>query len=216
MNSGYFDVRDSCRKNLVPYTLRAVNRLSLPSWPRILDMGCGTGVTTIRLAETIKGTICAVDADPVSLRHLRHKIHISGINERITVIEGSLLDPDILREEFDLILAEGLLNEISFEKGLQALLRYSRNGGFLIIHDEFRDDKLKREKFHELGLLLVDSFLLDEKIWWEEYFDCLEKEIRNRGEDELFARELREIETYRNDPLSCRSIYYILQNRGEE
>jgi ubiquinone/menaquinone biosynthesis C-methylase UbiE len=214
MKTGNLDVRDYCRQNLVPYTLKAVNQVSLPSWPGILDMGCGTGVITIHLAKKITGTICAVDNDPVCLRHLRHKIHTSGMNEWITVIEGSLLEPGILSEKFDLVLAEVLLNVTGFENGLSALLQYTKDSGFLIIHDEFSNDEEKRARFRELGLILADSFILDETVWWEEYYGCLEREIEKRGEDELFKRELREIEMYREDPSSCKSIYYILHKTG--
>jgi hypothetical protein len=62
---------------------------------------------------------------------------------------------------------------------------------------------------------------LNEKIWWDEYYGCLEKKIKDcekeitdaKNGDELFRREKYEIEMYKKDPLSCRSIYYVLKRK---
>ncbi|TFH39992.1 MAG: hypothetical protein E4G96_08315 [Chrysiogenales bacterium] len=59
---------------------------------------------------------------------------------------------------------------------------------------------------------LLGSFLLDETIWWREYVSPLEERIRERKDDDLFESELKEIEQYRLDPGSFRSVYYVLQN----
>ncbi|HPS58623.1 MAG TPA: class I SAM-dependent methyltransferase [Spirochaetota bacterium] len=212
MNDDITAIRDELRKNLNVYTLRAFSLIRDIDNPAILDVGCGTGVPSLALVERCNGTIFAVDSDIDSVNRFREKVRILGLEERIRVAHGSVFDHSLINRKFDIVLAEGLLNVVGFEAGLAELRHYARSGGFIIIHDELKDDPGKRLIFNEQNLVLLGSFTLDENIWWNEYFACLEKRIHALEDKSQFKKDLEEIEACRRDPESCRSVYYILRS----
>lgn len=64
-------------------------------------------------------------------------------------------------------------------------------------------------------LKLLNSFELDETVWRNEYYACLEKSIESVADKELFQNEMMEIREYRKNPEKFRSIYYILEKQDE-
>ena len=68
MNKEYFEIKDNCRKGLLKYLTKAI---SIIENPRILDVGCGSGVPTLMIAEKFNGKITAVDTDTKSIDILR-------------------------------------------------------------------------------------------------------------------------------------------------
>ena len=99
---------------------------------------------------------------------------------------------------------------IGFETGLLMLIKYLKAIGYLIIHDEFKNDREKKDIFKKHNLELLNSFVLDENVWWDDYYGCLEKSIIKENE-ELFAREVNEIIEFKKNPEIFRSIYYVLK-----
>jgi len=47
----YFNIRDRCRMRLVKYLEQILNDLPEFANPKMLDIGCGSGVPTLWLAE---------------------------------------------------------------------------------------------------------------------------------------------------------------------
>ena len=101
---------------------------------RILDAGCGTGVSTDYLAHLNPGSeILAVDISAGTLEVARERLRRSGAAERasVRVEQRSLLD---LEGEgpFDYINSVGVLHHLREpEAGLQALARLLKPGGLL-------------------------------------------------------------------------------------
>ena len=204
-------IRDHCRKKLIPYTLKALAELPTMEEPRILDMGCGTGVPALALLETYPGSLWAVDTDSESLEWLREKAQTRNITDRINIIQASLLDVSLPGESFDIVLAEGLLNVVGFEKGLPALVRFLKPGGYLILHDELKDDEGKRRTFAGHHLEVLRTIELDANVWWQDYYACLEALIQKEETISLYERELSEIADIKNHPEQFCSVYYVLQ-----
>jgi SAM-dependent methyltransferase len=212
MKTDIFEIRDECRKKLSRYTVQAYSLIPEIDNPGILDIGCGTGVSSLELIKKINGIIYAVDPDLPSIDRLRQKVSHLNLNHRIQIYNDSIFNTGIFKDKFDIVLAEGLLNIIGFEKGLSLLTGHVKKGGFLIIHDELKDDSDKRILFENYKLKLLDSFILDENVWWNEYYCCLEEKIKALKRDDLFKGELEEIAGYRKNPLEFRSIFYILKS----
>ena len=68
--------KDSLRKHLLKYTRKAFRMLPQLDKPRILDMGCGSGVPTLELARLSKGEITGIDIDQRSLYRLTRRIGV--------------------------------------------------------------------------------------------------------------------------------------------
>jgi hypothetical protein len=129
------------------------------------------------------------------------------------VLNDSLLNLSKFKLKFNIILAEGVLNVVGFDRGLRILLENLKNPGYLIIHDEYQNDSQKRMRFNKNQLDLVASFKLDKNIWWNEYYSCLEKKIDEIGNNSLFHKEINEINEYKINSEKFESIFYVLKNR---
>ncbi|MCP9916848.1 class I SAM-dependent methyltransferase [Cyanobium sp. ATX 6F1] len=110
---------------------------AVPEWPeplRILDAGCGTGVSTDYLAHLNPGAeILAVDISPGTLEVARERLRRSGAAGRasVRIEQRSLLD---LAGEgpFDYINSVGVLHHLKQpQAGLRALAELLRQGGLL-------------------------------------------------------------------------------------
>jgi len=210
LNTSIHEVKDKCRRNLNKYTIKAFSFIPEIDNPLILDIGCGTGEPTLALAEHSNGHFYAVDADISCISFLKEKVNTLNYADRIEVIHASVFDIDIM-QKFDVVIAEGLLNVIGFEEGLPILTKFLKQKGYLIIHDELHNDVEKKALFQRHNLELLNSFELDESIWWNDYYFYLEHSIKHVNKQLLFAAEIKEIEDFKKNPQIFRSIYYVLQ-----
>ena len=76
-------------------TKRAYEILTdLPKVPRILDVGCGTGIQTVELARISGGRITAVDLYPQFLESLEKNGKEAGVLDRIEILQGDMFKLD--------------------------------------------------------------------------------------------------------------------------
>jgi len=207
----YFEIKDWCRRNLIRYTLKAFSTIPEIDRPLILDLGCGTGESTLALLGVCDGYVYAVDSDEKSLACLENKADLLNLSNRIKIIHDTALNTDLFDLRFDLIIAEGILNVIGFGKGLEIIIKLLKNDGYAIIHDELRDDEEKRITFERNALKVLTKFELDEAIWWNDYYASLEESIKSVGNPDLFQNEIQEINEYKSNPEKFRSIIYVLE-----
>ena len=79
------------RENLLKYTRKAYQMIPTIMNPRILDIGCGSGVPTLELARISEGNIIAIDVNQDQLEILRKASARSGFSEQITIMNISML-----------------------------------------------------------------------------------------------------------------------------
>lgn len=60
--------------------------------PRILDIGCGSGVPTMELARLGQGEVIGIDIDQPALDKLTKKIREAGFSNRVQAVNCSILD----------------------------------------------------------------------------------------------------------------------------
>ena len=214
MNKEYFGIKDNCRKGLLKYLEKAISIVPIIENPQILDAGCGSGVPTLFVAEKFNGKITAIDSDTKSISILREKVKELNLSNKVNLSNCSLFDIKANNNQFDLIIAEGLLNVVGFQKGFLRIIKLLKRDGFIIIHDEFQNQNKKIEFMENNDCKVLDSFVLDEHIWWNDYFKCLENEINSSSNKEflkLFKSDLREIKMFKKNPSKCISVYYIIE-----
>ena len=209
----YLNIRDRCRMQLVKYLDQVLNELPGINNPNILDIGCGSGVPTLWLAEKYVGTITAIDTDKKLLDFLEHKIKRNKPSCIIETKNVSFFDLLSEPECFDLILAEGFLNVVGFEIGFKRVMEKLKPGGYFIIHDEYKDNDLKKTLIQKNNCEIIKSLLLDETSWWKDFYGQLEMEIsamENVHLRGLFINEMKEIDQYKRNPFLFKSIYYVV------
>jgi 2-polyprenyl-3-methyl-5-hydroxy-6-metoxy-1,4-benzoquinol methylase len=106
--------------------------LQLPSDARILEIGCGSGLTSVHLAR--EGyTIQAIDSVDAMVEATRQHAREAGVSHRVIVSKRDVFDLRYPENSFDLILKIGVVPWLlSLNKALREVARVLRPGGCLI------------------------------------------------------------------------------------
>jgi ubiquinone/menaquinone biosynthesis C-methylase UbiE len=210
---------DDLRASLSKYTRKAFRLLPRLVKPRILDIGCGSGVPTIELARLSEGQIIALDIDESALDKLNKKIEEEGLGDRVKPVKCSMFEMDFPDESFDVIWAEGSISRIGFENGLREWRRLLKPKGCLVIHDAITNIKKKLEVIPSCGYDLLGYFVLREDVWWIDYYGPLEKRVQELSakydEDPEILRVLDkkrdEIEMVKKNPRDYSSVFFVMR-----
>ena len=215
------DAKDRVRERLCKFTTKAFQMVPKMDRPRMLDVGCGSGEPTLKLAELGHGHAVGLDIDRDAIERFKRKITESGLSGRVEALSCSMSDMDFPKESFDIIWAEGSIDCIGFKRGLVEWGRLLKPGGCLAIHDHNRDLTQKLSDISTSGYELLGYFKLDEQTWKKEYFFPMQKlinETRSKCADDgdmlaLLDREQQEINVFKTDPASCCSVFFIMRKR---
>lgn len=194
-------------------TLRALQ--ALPNAPeKILDIGSGTGASTIVLAQSTPAQITALDNQPGSLNTLQERAATLGL-ENIATCCASMEDMPFEPESFDLIWCEASAYAIGFENAVKAWRPLIRSGGHMVISelvwndgshpDELTDfwkkeypdmqyltDRIQQAK--SAGYEVIEQFPLP-KSSWDAYADPLKERIKIHAEELKDSAALADLKT---------------------
>jgi len=211
--------KDKIRKRLLIYTRKAFKMLPKMGNPRILDVGCGSGIPTIELARLSRGEVLGIDIDQAALDRFIENIKNARLTSRVLAANCSMFDMDFADESFNIIWSEGSVYAIGFERGLLEWRRFLIPGGFMVIHDEQGNIREKLEQISNCGYQLVGHFMLNIETWLNEYFIPLGNliaEFRTKYIDntETF-KELNqaqfELDAFKRNPELNSSVYFVMR-----
>jgi SAM-dependent methyltransferase len=216
---GFYDLLDTLRQPFLAYLNQAFQHLPPIDKPRILDIGCGSGVPTLELARISGGEVTGIDIDREALQRLRDKVEVAGLANRITIVEGSLKRMDFPAGRFDILWSEGSIFVIGFTKGLKTWHHFLKPKGYLVVHDAAEDLDKKINDVPKCGYHLVEWFALDDNMWWLNYYEPLKHEVQrirhsNPTDPELnkaLDQAEQEIQGYSKHPERYWSVYFIMQ-----
>jgi SAM-dependent methyltransferase len=101
-------------------TREALRRLpALPAAPRVLDLGCGTGRSSLVLAAALRTKVIAVDLHQPFLDRLRATARERGLEHLIEPRCADMAAPGVPPGSVDLLWSEGALYLLGFEDGLR-------------------------------------------------------------------------------------------------
>jgi cyclopropane fatty-acyl-phospholipid synthase-like methyltransferase len=209
----YYKIKDVCRQGLIKYLAKACLKLPRLNNHNILDIGCGSGVPTLWLSENFLGNITALDADYKAIAYLNEKLNGRNLQNRI---KTSCVNFDEFKSEngcYNMILAEGFLNVVGFETGFLKMKDFLCDKGILVIHDEYKDHFSKLEFIDKNNFTIIDTLILNEHEWWNDYYRQLEREINGISDNDIkkmFKSDIEELKLYKTNPTLFQSIYYIV------
>jgi ubiquinone/menaquinone biosynthesis C-methylase UbiE len=224
------------------YTQKAFEMIPKIKKPKILDIGCGPGMQTIKLAKLSGGEIIGIDIVEQFLDQLRESIVKENLKDRVKAVNQSMLEIKYPKDFFDIIWSEGSIFVIGFEKGLAEWKKFIKSNGFLGVHEmawindnppmEIKDywqkvypeiNTIKNHKkiIKKCGYKLLGYFPLPEDAWWEFYYHPLEKRLKglkkkfknNLKALEMINQEKEEIDMFRKYNHWYGSVFYVMQKQ---
>ncbi|MGP9819708.1 class I SAM-dependent methyltransferase [Salinarimonas sp. NSM] len=157
----------------------------------VADIGCGTGASTLVLADALDARITAVDFLPAFLEKLAEAARAAGVAERITPLEASMEALTFAPGSLDAIWSEGAIYNMGFEAGVEAWRGFLKRGGILAVSEltwltDRRPDALeahwraqypqvdtasaKMAVLERLGFTPLGYFPLPDRCWMETYY----------------------------------------------
>jgi ubiquinone/menaquinone biosynthesis C-methylase UbiE len=247
-----YDVFDPSLPQLAPGndagTRRALELLygpglaGAPADMRILDLGCGNGAQTLRLATELGGRVTAVDNHRPFLDELERRAAARGLADRIETrcADMTALEPG--DEIFDLVWAEGSAYVMGIPEALRAWRAFLKPGGavgfteltwleegapkecrefFASEYPRMADVASHLATVEACGYDLVGRFTLPESAWWGPYYDPLTERLDGYEPPDdseetraVLAMVRREIEMYRRYSRWYGYVFLLLRVRG--
>lgn len=168
---------------------------SLPTAPRVLDIGCGPGAQTLVLAEELNdATITAIDVHQPYLEEFQARAAAAEVSDRVTPENMSMEEMAFAPETFDLIWAESSAYIMGFSNAVAAWRPLLKPGGCLAVTELVwltEDKPIEAEEFFQreypamtsranvarnirsAGYKLIDEFTLPDCAWWDAYYTPL-------------------------------------------
>ena len=157
---------------------------------RILDIGCGTGLLSLKFLDKTDCTITAIDSSAQMLKVFQEKIEKCNLTTKIHCAQQSAEDMDFKSHQFDIIAATVALHHVKFkEPVIKNVYDYLKDGGRFVIGEIDLDTtgKLDDPKrllrildylTKELALAMKDGGIQA----FERMYDNGKKHILNDGE----------------------------------
>jgi ubiquinone/menaquinone biosynthesis C-methylase UbiE len=102
---------------------------------KVADIGCGTGASTMVLAQDLDAHIVAIDFLPDFLDVLRSRAVHAGVADRIEAVNASMDALPIEPGSLDAIWSEGAIYNMGFENGVRQWRRLLKPGGILAVSE---------------------------------------------------------------------------------
>ncbi len=206
----------------------------------ILDLGCGTGVQTLLLAQHGAESVIGLDQMPEFIEVLNKRAEQCEVQERVKGIVGSMEELPFREEEFDIIWSEGAIDAIGFEKGLSYWRSFLKEGGFIAVTcpswtSAMRPNEVERfwadagsgldsiehnsAYMQKLGFRFVAAFTLPENCWMDNYYiprtqaerTLREKYPENGTVEAYLEADQREVKLYSRYGQYYGYVFYIGQ-----
>jgi SAM-dependent methyltransferase len=209
----------------------------LPDRPRILDIGCGTGVATFPLLAATGGTALAVDTHQPFLDRLTADAGAAGLADRVRTLCTPMQDLALPPGSVDLLWAEGSAYIMGVDAALAAWRALLAPGGVLVLTEvgwTTPDPAPAARRFWAAGYPAIRgtaatvvaaeaagwtvraTYLLPDADWAAYYDPLAERvaELRRRGVDPAALDEVaREVELRREHGGDYGYTGYVLRPR---
>lgn len=140
-------------------TERLLDFLAPQPGQQVLEMGCGTGMTTVLLVGRPDITVIAVDASPAMLRGARARVQQAGCSSAVRFIHHDLNEPLPFPDaSVDATFAESVIALLDPEPVLREAWRVLRPGGKLALNERIWQPDMSRSEVERINRLSRAEF----------------------------------------------------------
>ena len=211
---------------------------------RVADIGCGSGASTLVLAQALDAAITAVDLFPEFLERLAARVRRAGLADQITPHAGSMDALPFAEDSLDAIWSEGAIYLMGFEAGISAWRRFLKPGGVLAVSEltwltaarpaelqahwaaeypEVGRASAKIATLERCGYTPIGYFILPPHCWLDNYYRPLQRRFASfldaHGQSDaataVVAAEEREIALYETYADYVSYGYYVARRTAE-
>nr|WP_239541168.1 class I SAM-dependent methyltransferase [Pullulanibacillus pueri] len=147
----------------LPLTKTVLDFVQLKSGERILDVGCGTGETSVYLAKHYASDVVAVDNHPLMIARAKERIQKEAAD--VELLQANVEHLPLKNDAFDKVLAESVTVFTNIEKTLREYHRVLRAEGILIDIEMTSERQLTPEEEHEIKQVYGIHHVLTEQQW---------------------------------------------------
>jgi arsenite methyltransferase len=128
-------------------TQRLVGMCHLDANSRVLDVGCGNGITACLIAEKFGAHVEGIDISAVMIAKAKEKAHRQGLTAKVTFRVGDAFDLPFDDDTFDVVLVESVLTPLPGDKkqALAEMVRVTRAGGRIGVNESTVDPSAPAE-----------------------------------------------------------------------
>ena len=221
-------------------TLRALDMCRpLPPEPVVLDLGCGSGASTLVLAKALGVPVRAIDFCGEYVDELRARAAEAGLSHLVNAEVGDFAQLDVPKASADLLWSEAAIYNLGWAEGLAAWSPLVRPGGHLVLSEatwlvENPPEEVRARwsewypgmgsvesnsrAAREAGLEVVGTFALPGATWRDFYAPLLERceELAPEAERDAGLRALIdetrvEADLYERYGDSYGYVFYVLR-----
>jgi ubiquinone/menaquinone biosynthesis C-methylase UbiE len=160
-----------------------IDKLDLKDGQSVLDLGCGTGETIIRLASRHNVRIDGIDAIPEMLQIAQKRIKRVASKDNIHLTLGDFDSPLPFKDEtYDRVYAESVLGFQSYEQIkflLKEISRILKNDGLFVMNEAMWKKAATRKIIDEINRSCIEDFGLcqasGDAIYLEDWLKLIEE-----------------------------------------
>ncbi len=224
-------------------TVQALRSMpDLPPAPRVLDVGCGAGASTLVLARELQTPVIAVDIHRPYLEQLERTAAERGLAQYIVTRQADMGQLDYAVASFDLIWSEGAAYLLGFSNALRTWQPILKSGGFLTVSEctwlterpsaevaEYWRDaypamttvEANCALAQDAGYDVIGTQVLPSDAWQENYYGPLRKRLTalssesdaNQALAQVIADTEQEMAMLQEADDSVGYVFYILRSR---
>jgi len=190
---------DELRERFAEYTRAAYATLPSMGTQRLLELGCGRGSVTLRLAHLSSAEIVGIDIDDAALAELAQRIEADGLSQRVRILRCSLLASSFDDGCFGVLWGEGVVHIPGLDASLPECHRLLEPGGYLVLAEASGWMEPRLRHLARFGFELVEQLPWEPGCWWTRYGEPLGRRIRRVRAMDWGAEALAELAQHEAD-----------------
>ncbi|MBU8880976.1 class I SAM-dependent methyltransferase [Bacillus sp. FJAT-29790] len=144
-------------------TKKVLSREHIHQGMKILDAGCGTGLTSVFLKKTYQCQVTALDHNPIMVDRAKQRFMKEHLP--ITILKGSIEKLPFPDHSFDMVIAESVTAFTRIEHTMKEYYRVLKPGGILLNMDMTAEHPLTPNEIQQIIAVYGVPKVLTEEEW---------------------------------------------------